>query len=320
MLARTATADRHHTVEQPHLVRRSFVLVAAAMVIVIAGCGGDDRAKEGRDAVRTPSATITDSAGNSAPRGPDGDASTDDRLLNVGGHKLFIACRGTRSPTIVYLHGMGGSAASAGTIPSMFGDRQRVCVYDRLNSTGLSDHVDGPLTGKDQVQDLHGLLAAADVPSPYVLLGASHGGLIAGMYAGMYPDDVAGMVLLDSPAPDTFKYERRYLPKDALPKRGGWRDSPELLDDWTTIRQAQVLQRRAPRIPVTYIAAKHMELPPSYPRKAITAAERRLHRDYLKRFSPARYVLVDSPHFMEPAIPDRIVREVKRLIAASTGS
>ena len=238
---------------------------------------------------------------------------------SVGGHKLYIACRGMRSPTIVYLHGMGGSAASAGTIPSMLGDQQRVCVYDRLNSTGLSDQVDGPLTGKDQVQDLHGLLAAADVPSPYVLLGASHGGLIAGMYAGTYPDDVAGMVLLDSPAPDTFKYEGRYLPKDALPKRDGWKDSPELVDDWTTIRQAQTLQRRAPKIPVTYIAPRRMELPPSYPRKEITAAERRLHRDYLKRFSPARYVLIDSPHFMEPAIPERIVHEVERLITASAG-
>ena len=91
------------------------------------------------------------------------------------------------------------------------------------------------------------------------------------------------------------------------------------MDDWTTIRQAQVLQRRAPKIPVTYIAPKRMELPPSYPRKEITAAERRLHRDYLKRFSPGRYVLVDSPHFMEPAIPERIVHEVERLIASSTG-
>jgi hypothetical protein len=56
------------------------------------------------------------------------------------------------------------------------------------------------------------------------------------------------------------------------------------VDDLTTIGQAQELQGRAPKIPVTYIAPKRMELPPSFPRKEITAAERRLHRDYLKRF------------------------------------
>jgi hypothetical protein len=38
-----------------------------------------------------------------------------------------------------------------------------------------------------------------------------------------------------------------------------------------------------------------MELPPSYPRAAITAAERKLQRDFLDRFSPGRLVLVDSP-------------------------
>ena len=56
MLARTATADRHHTAldhlkrarrDQPQLVRRPFVLVAAAMVIATAGCGGEDGTKEG---------------------------------------------------------------------------------------------------------------------------------------------------------------------------------------------------------------------------------------------------------------------------------
>ena len=61
---------------------------------------------------------------------------------------------GTGSPTVIYLHGMGGSASSAGTIPAMLEDQQRVCVYDRLNSAGLSDRVDGPFTGKDQVEDL----------------------------------------------------------------------------------------------------------------------------------------------------------------------
>lgn len=47
-------------------------------------------------------------------------------------------------------------------------------------------------------RDLHALLEAAQVPGPYVLLGASFGGLIADMYAATYPDQVVGMVLLDA--------------------------------------------------------------------------------------------------------------------------
>jgi pimeloyl-ACP methyl ester carboxylesterase len=141
--------------------------------------------------------------------------------------------------------------------------------------------------------------------------------LLADMYAASYPDDVAGMVLLDAPLPDTFKYEGRYLPKDDLPKPDDWKDSPERVDDLTTFRQAQELQGKEPRIPVTYIGAKRMELPPSYPRKEITAAERRLQRDFLNRFAPGRLVLADSPHYMEPAIPKLIAREVTRLITRS---
>ena len=70
-------------------------------------------------------------------------------------------------------------------------------------------------------------------------------------------------------------------------------------------------------MPVTYIGVKRLDLPPSYPRKAITASERRLQRDFLERFSPGRLVLVNTEHYMEPVIPGRIAREVDRVIAAS---
>ena len=133
-----------------------------------------------------------------------------------------------------------------------------------------------------------------------------------------YPDDVVGMVLLDAPLPDTFKYAGRYLPKDDLPKPGDWRDSPEKVDDLTTFRQAQALRGNEPKIPVTYLAAKVLDVPPSYPRAKLTAADRRLQRDYLARFAPGRLIVVDSPHYMEPEIPGRIAREVKRVVAAST--
>jgi pimeloyl-ACP methyl ester carboxylesterase len=290
---------------------RSALATVYASMLLISACGGG------------PDAADTTAAKNAAPppvattAASDNDPSTEDLMLDVGGNSIFLACRGSGSPTVVYLHGMGGSAASAARIPARLGDSHHFCAYDRINSTGLSDQVQGPVTGKDQVEDLHGLLAAAEIPRPYVLLGASHGGLIADMYAATYPDDVAGMVLLDAPLPDTFKYEGRYLPKEDLPKPDDWQDSPEHVDDLSTFRQAQALQGNEPKVPVTYIGAKVVELPPSYPRAEITAAERKLQRDFLERFAPGRLVLVDSPHYMEPEIPGRIAHEVKRVVAAT---
>ena len=285
---------------------RTYVVAPVLALALTAGCGGGAD-PEPKAAAPPPIATTSPS---------DGDPATTDRMLDVRGHELFIACLGTGSPTVIYLHGMGGTAVGGTDIAKRLGDENRVCTYDRPNGLGVSESQDGPLTGNDAVADLHGLLAAAGERGPYVLLGASHGGLIASMYAGTYPDDVVGMVLLDSPLPDTYEYERPYLPKDSLPKPDDWKENPEKVDDATTLRQAQALQDTLPKIPVTYLSPKVMEVPKDLPREKIIAADRRLQRDYLTRFSPGRLVLVDSPHWMEPEIPGRIAREVQHVVAA----
>jgi pimeloyl-ACP methyl ester carboxylesterase len=79
--------------------------------------------------------------------------------------------------------------------------KHRYCGDDRAN-TGRSDKLPGPLTGTTPVRDLHRLLQATQVKPPYVLLGASFGGLIAHLYAATYPTEVVGMVLLDAAFPD----------------------------------------------------------------------------------------------------------------------
>jgi pimeloyl-ACP methyl ester carboxylesterase len=76
----------------------------------------------------------------------------------------------------------------------------RVCVYDRAGR-GWSDATDGPQDGAHIAADLHTLLERAQVPGPYVLAGHSFGGLYIQSFAAQFPDQVAGMVLLDSTAP-----------------------------------------------------------------------------------------------------------------------
>ena len=301
------------------MARQVALLMACAFVALLSACGGgsDADTTAPKTAQGAPVATLAPVA-TQAPS--DADLRTDDVKVDVGGHELFIACRGNGSPTVVYLHGMGGLGRGAVEISDKLGKpRPRYCGYDRPNGLGISDTLSGPLTGKDSVEDLHALLAAADVPPPYVLLGASYGGLIADMYAATYPEEVVGMVLLDSPLPDMYKYELRFIPKEDRLKLDSWKESPERMDELTTFRQAQALQGREPRIPVTYIAVKRLDLPPSYPRKKITAAERNLQRDFLERFSPGRLVVVDTDHHMEPVIPGRIARAVEGVIAASAG-
>ena len=74
-------------------------------------------------------------------------------------------------------------------------------MYDRAGR-GWSDAADGPQDGAHIAADLHTLLERAHVPGPYVLAGHSFGGLYVLSFAAKFPDQVAGMVLLDSTAPE----------------------------------------------------------------------------------------------------------------------
>jgi pimeloyl-ACP methyl ester carboxylesterase len=98
-------------------------------------------------------------------------------------------------------------------------ETNRVCIYDRPGSAITTSMASGTLTLGDRarpgrsgtapmprdpaevVTELHDLLAAADVPGPYVLVGHSLGGALDVLYAQTYPDEVSALVLVDSPLP-----------------------------------------------------------------------------------------------------------------------
>lgn len=75
--------------------------------------------------------------------------------------------------------------------------------YDRAG-VGASEAGPTPRTSQDAARDLHVLLVNAGISGPYVLVGQSFGGFNVRLYASMYPEEVAGMVLVDVTHPDTF--------------------------------------------------------------------------------------------------------------------
>ena len=122
------------------------------------------------------------------------------RLIDVGGHRLHLSCTGSGSPTVILEPGPGEVSSAMAWVTAGVAQDSRVCVYDRAGK-GWSDPADGPQDAVQIATDLHTLLERADIPGPYVLAGHSFGGLYVLTFAARYPDQVAGLVLLDITAP-----------------------------------------------------------------------------------------------------------------------
>ena len=114
--------------------------------------------------------------------------------VEVDGRQMFLSCEGSGSPTVILESGLGETSAYWGWIAPMVARDTRVCVYDRAGR-GRSDEAPAPRDGIGVATDLHTLLA--HVPGPFVLVGHSSGAQYVRIFAGRYPSEVAGVVLLD---------------------------------------------------------------------------------------------------------------------------
>ncbi len=119
------------------------------------------------------------------------------RLIEVGGRKLHLYCTGNREPTVVLVAGGGAFSIDWALVQSRVAQSTRVCSYDRA---GLAWSDPGPAdeTVEQTISDLHTLLGNAGEKGPYVLVGASVGGIFIQAYQREYPDQVAGLVFTNS--------------------------------------------------------------------------------------------------------------------------
>jgi pimeloyl-ACP methyl ester carboxylesterase len=157
-------------------------------------------------------------------------AAANDAILAVEGQNIHIETLGGSGPTVVFEAGLGNDSSTWKLVAPPVAAFARVVLYDRA---GLGQSL--PMTSKnsavtaDEVAArLHGLLAVAGLRSPYMLVGHSLGGLYVQMFARKYPDEVSGVVLLDSSsaeAPAELKTRARlepgspaYLEEEGIPE------------------------------------------------------------------------------------------------------
>jgi pimeloyl-ACP methyl ester carboxylesterase len=218
----TAMMKPHLLVQQPRLHRAAGALAAPTLALVVLASACSSSAPNAAPATTPEALSPAPTSGTPSSAVPT-DASTNTQadfagLVDIGGgRKMYLECRGQGTPTVVLVSGYGDtgriwSVDAPGlpqphVLPAVTGF-SRVCSYDRPGTLGIdihdsalrsrSDPVPQPRAPEDVVADLHALLQAASVPGPYVLAGHSLGGAYVRLYAATYPDEVAGMVLVDA--------------------------------------------------------------------------------------------------------------------------
>jgi pimeloyl-ACP methyl ester carboxylesterase len=150
--------------------------------------------------------------------------------VDIGGRRLHLVTAGKGSPVVVIIPALADNVLQWLPIAEGVAAETQAIVYDRAG-VGWSDPPPrGWRTPGLMAADLHALLHAAQIPAPYILAGHSIGGIVARQFYAGHPDEVAGMVLLDSSHEDQA---RRF---DAI----GW--------DKGTVAYLRVIARRQARI------------------------------------------------------------------------
>jgi pimeloyl-ACP methyl ester carboxylesterase len=122
------------------------------------------------------------------------------QLVDVGGRRINLHCTGAGGPTVILMAGIFSWSLVWYKTQPVIAQKARVCAFDRANY-GFSDPTPRPQILSEVVEDLHKALQAGSIPVPYVLVAHSLGGLEARIYAQRWPEEVGGMVLVDtSPA------------------------------------------------------------------------------------------------------------------------
>jgi pimeloyl-ACP methyl ester carboxylesterase len=287
-----------------------FSAAGCSIVIVIlmlggVGCSGD-------------SSSNPSVAKMTPPRSPNETSASDeiDGLFKInGGRHLYLRCTGSGSPTIVLEGGDGDDSSSYAFAESTLAELTRTCVYDRAN-LGNSDAAAGPRRLNDFVDDLEALLETADVPAPYVLVGTSGGGFITAGYAEEHPEDIAGMVFIDTGRP-------LENPPAEIVEFTAWDDPGNIEQrDYLQIENAAWDAReRIGNIPVTVVTVKYSkaEIAES-PFPAERAAMRRnveRQRGWLILSPRAEQLVVHTSHAVEEDDPELVIDVIREVVEAA---
>lgn len=247
------------------------------------------------------------------------------RTTDIDGYKLEYATAGEGKPVIVFLNGFGCEMdESWNSIYPKAGNFGTVFAYNRLG-TGKSDNPDQPQSATVIVDTLRKLLQKNALNPPYILVGHSAGGLYANLFARQHPHEVAGVVLVDTPAPDreTMWQQQsnnlQYILDKAVWNVFDWFTPARLMPEWMPMfaESAQQIQDAGPfpNIPLIVITAGIDNAPFWAPGRTV---RRKIHLDGQRLLASMsqqgkQIVAEKSSHFVMSTEPELVIRAIREV-------
>lgn len=269
-----------------------------AMALTVAACGSDGGTDD-----RTDKTKATETLG---------------RVVKIDGDRgLYVRCTGSGSPTVFMEGGDEDTSDSYGYAEEPVAKVTRTCVYDRAN-LGQSDPRPAPIGLDELVGDVEALFEKAKIPGPYVLVGTSGGGYISVGYAVEHPDQVAGIVLVETPPP--FKNPPKEIVEYTDPSNP---ENVERRDFLQVEKDAWAAKKEIGDIPVTIISNRYSkveiaaaEFPEEKPGMRSNVKNQ---KGWLVLSPDARQVVVTTGHAVEEEDPQLVIDQILATVKAARG-
>ena len=267
--------------------------------------------------------TVPPTASPSPTQTQEDELSEFERMVDVGGYQLYLHCTGTGTPGVILEAGFDDVSETWSLVQPEVARFTRACAYDRA---GLGQSDPGPEPGDSYqvIRELHTLLTSAGIEGLYVLVGHSLGGMYMRLFADYYPEEVAGLVLVDSQHIDQFERFVAVLPTES-PNDS---ESLRFYREWFTnpATYPEIPQRlfepgSLGDMPLVVLTSPHKERAADLPAGLSDKWDEiwvELHDELAHISSRSSHILaMESGHFIQLDQPDLVVDAILQVIEAA---
>jgi pimeloyl-ACP methyl ester carboxylesterase len=242
--------------------------------------------------------------------------------VDAGGPTVRMLIAGRGNSTVVFESGAGAPLETWLRIQPEVSRFSKTISYDRAGN-GLSEKGPVPRDGRRIATELHTALQNAHATPPFVLVGHSLGGPYIRVFAGLYPDEVAGLILVDPTQEEMIAWAKARDPKPS----GGHEFRPYDEVDCAPATFAQAQENPIPaNVPVFLITGMGPRLIPGFVTKELREevqkdqkifypAKLKFHKDWVDKIPGGRLVVTEnSGHGIPFEEPELVIKTIRNAV------